>query len=161
MRNPLTAASAAFVVAVLAQPAAVKAQSAAPQSPAPEIRSGADVFNSEVTCQTRAGWGDPYPSIIILKRLMPECDVAEVRVVRTNGHTYRAQCARYRDGRLTIATATGDYSLRVDQKALIGDFVSTVNPDFSRPGLIWNCNRSTATATEGLARDAANGMQGQ
>lgn len=156
MRKSSAAALAMFAVAVIAEATAVAAElvSGSSSKVAPST-----LETGGVACQTRAGWGDPYPSIIILKRLVPACDVAEVEVVRTNGQKYRAQCAQYRDGRLTIATATGDYSLRVNRQALIGDFVSAVSSDFSRPGLIWTCDRPTATAAQTMSGGAANGTK--
>ena len=101
-----------------------------------------------VSCQTQAGWGDPYPSIIMLRRLAPQCGAAWVQVIRTNGEPYPVQCATYEEGRLTISTATGDYHLAVERRSLTGDFISKLNPDYSRTALRWQCDAAPSRITD-------------
>ncbi|HLY43931.1 MAG TPA: hypothetical protein VKQ73_00020 [Stellaceae bacterium] len=102
---------------------------------------------SGVTCQVKA-WGQPYPSVIILQRLAPECGAACVQVVRTNGEAYPKQCAPYKDGKLAIDTATGDYRLVVGPQSLIGDFVSRRDAASSRTALTWQCDGSPARVAD-------------
>jgi hypothetical protein len=101
-----------------------------------------------VSCQAQAAWGDPYPSIIILKRLAPECGAAWVQVIRTNGTAYPEQCTSYEQGKLAIGTATGDYYLAVGRRSLTGNFVSRLDASYSRTALTWGCNRSPVLVTD-------------
>ncbi|HKS89376.1 MAG TPA: hypothetical protein VJR70_08055 [Stellaceae bacterium] len=100
-----------------------------------------------VSCRVKA-WGEPYPSVIVLKRLAPECEAACVQVIRTNGEAYPKQCVSFKDGTLTIGTRTGDYHLAVGGQSLHGDFTSTVNAAYSRKALDWACDRSPALVTD-------------
>lgn len=158
MRPALIAGFAAIVWMALsgdAWAAGPETASAGGTPPPPATSLSPPGAAAEVSCQVKAGWTDPYPSVVILKRLAPECSQAEVQVIRTNGQAYPTQCVAYRKGRLTIATATGDYHLTVGRDSLTGDFVSRLDPRYSRTALHWSCNKSPALVTDPMRTTAA------
>lgn len=153
MRQSLTAMFTAIAVLAsssVSNAAAADNPAANPSgaSPAPRAKRAVEPAHaSGVTCQVKA-WGQPYPSVIILQRLAPECGAACVQVIRTNGEAYPKQCASYKDGRLAIDTATGDYRLVVGPQSLTGDFVSRRDAASSRTALTWQCDGSPARVAD-------------